>query len=313
MKGSELPSPSPSPEVAAERASRRTFQFRNAAVALLVGLAALGTFVITPRPSRPRLFPLPVVDVVALRAVEIEQKRLALDARSHGLSVATRTIGEEFRRLNRELAVPGGNPQRWLEALGRDVEVFLEQHREKELLELRALQAELFVKAVRARWAGGDSLGDSSELLELAGPFETWAAETFGVVSGRLAVSDDELALLFRVHWGRMAGVHRRPPFGPSLDEFRRYYSSQLQHPRGGIALDPLAVAPLRIESARALGELDPSYPADLAVGLFLLEAGEAEAARPALLRHLEAHPDGSWALIARNAALAAQRGAAFR
>lgn len=175
----------------------------------------------------------------------------------------------------------------------------------EELLELRALQAELFLDEVR-RWA--ETGEEQVELRELGSDFTRVAESSWLDSNRRLLLDDDDLRLLFRIRWGQLTGVHRRQPFGPDLEEFRRYYLRMLEHPPGARDVDPTERAFLQIPTVLALGELDPDYPKDLAHGILLLKTGQAEAATQALTQHLTSSPDGPWTQLAQNYRLAALR-----
>ncbi len=282
---------------------RAVLQFRNAPILLLVSLAALGTFVVTPRPTRTRIVPLPLVDAGELRARETAEKRLAAEADKGTLPIRARIVGEEFRRLGISLAAGLPRFETQARELRADVQLLRAQGHTGELLSLRALQGELFVHAVRQWEQTGQT---DSELRELGGDFDRTAASAFRDSAGHLQVTDDQLRLVFRIRWGRLLGVHRQRDFGPSLEEFRRFYSLQIQRPEGGAMLDEAMRARVQLEAVQALAALDPDYPGDLARGIVLLNAGEPEAAAESLRRYRTAHPDGPWSTIARNTLLAA-------
>ena len=303
MKAPEASKDSTASDTALPARWRAALQFRNAPILLLVSLAALGTFVVTPRPTRTRIVPLPLVDASDLRAREAEEKRRAEEVDKGTLPIRTRIVGEEFRRLGASLAAGLPRFEAQTRELRADVQRLRAQGHTGELLSLRALQAELFVRAAR-RW---DETGQAdSELRELGGDFDRTAASAFLDSAGRLEVTDDQLRLIFRIRWGRLLGVHRQRDYGPSLEEFRRFYSLQIQRPEGGAALNEAMRARVQLEAVQALAALDPDYPGDLARGIVLLNAGEPDAAVESLRRYRSAHPDGPWSTIARNTLLAA-------
>lgn len=275
---------------------------RNVTIIALVGLAAAGSFVVVPRPVPPCMLPLPVVDGSRLAWTEENEQRRAEDARRNLLPPRTRIVGEQFRRLSAALAQNGATATQHAE-LKADVQRLLRDGHAQEILSLRALQADLFIGAVRA-WEASAVISD--ELTELGGDFPALADSSFRRPEESLRLTDDQLRLLFRVRWGRLCGVHRQPPFGPDLEEIRRYYALQLELPERGFALDERTRALVQLETARALARVDPDYPGALAQGLLLLRAGESKAAALSIQTHLAAEPSGSWSLIAKNALLAA-------
>lgn len=108
------------------------------------------------------------------------------------------------------------------------------------------------------------------------------------------------LRLLFRVRWGILVGCHRQAPFGPSLEELRAYYSVYLRHPPLSPE-DPSARALERARYAQALGQIDPAFPADFALGSLMLEAGQLELAAEHLRAHLRRSVDGPFATLAQS------------
>ncbi|HSC89974.1 MAG TPA: hypothetical protein VLC09_22035, partial [Polyangiaceae bacterium] len=178
-------------------------QIRNGPVALLLCLAALGTFVVAPRPTRPIVLPLPQVDASRLHSREEDEQRLAREARATELSLEMRTIGEEFRRLNAALASGAATGPALAAQLREDVAVAVHAGQTAQLRQLRALQSELFLAALREFWpAGGARRGAApAEFIELAGSFERVALASFVDDDGRLLLRDDDLRLMFRVHW----------------------------------------------------------------------------------------------------------------
>lgn len=267
-----------------------------------------------PRAAQSRFLPLPDVDYSQL--AEIDRAELARfplrNARApsaiatHGaqpqqLSVGVRTVGELFRRAG---ALLGSGEPRVEAALGELRAQFrseVERGRTAELLALRSLQSQLFIEALT-----GDLPADvrQRELTELGGDLAGLLARGWlGTESERQAerpVEPSTLRLLFRVRWGLLVGSHRQPPFGPSLEELRGYYAFYLRHPplpQG----DETARAFQRVRYAQALGEVDPAFPRDFALGALLLQAEQGQLAAAHLRAHLARQPDGPLALLAQS------------
>lgn len=280
-------------------------RLRAVSVGLLVGVAALGTFLVTPRPTRPRFVPLPVVDHVAIARLDREGVARAVLARETLLPARARLVGEEFRRFNRARARGTFDAAQLERELTEDVRRLIEQDAARELLDLRALQSELFVQAVHQLLATGK---DSEELVELGGEFSKSFTASWLDEDGRSTLDDAHLRLFFRVRWGLVTDTHRLPGFGPTLDEERLYYALLIQRPEAPSEGDPALRAVARLGYVNALARIDPAYPADLARGIALLDAQRPEEAIIALRAHVTGHPTGPWALLARNHLLAALR-----
>lgn len=295
------PAAAPRGHAADDRAARRAA--RSASVSrilpIVVAVAFPTTLLVAPHPTRPRIVPLPLTNPGALaRLAELDSER-ASRARTTMLPHDVRAVGELFRRVG--LAMADGRAN---QALTRELQVATtvaeERHGAESLLALRALQAELFLEAVRG-WDGASTA--STELRELAGDFTASTARDW-VEDGRVVLSDDELSLLFRIRWGRLTGTFRVRPYGPSLDEFRAYYATYLRHTRARAGA-PEEIAARQLPYVRALGAIDPTYPEAYALGALASMTGDAETARAAFARHLAQHPDGPYSLAARNHLLA--------
>ena len=125
-------------------------------------------------------------------------------------------------------------------------------------------------------------------------------------------------AALFKKRWSELALAHG-PAFDLASAETRAVYRFLLLHPpreappqttglaRNGAAetADDERAAFLagryRLGKIEELRALDPTYPADLAKGVVLYRERSYALAAEAFRRHLEAHPDGPWAMRARN------------
>jgi hypothetical protein len=177
----------------------------------------------------------------------------------------------------------------------------------EQLLRLRALQTELFVRAVRA-WKADET--PPTELLELGGDFTVLAKAAWLAEAGQLVLSEQELRLLFRVRWGLLTGTHRVHPFGPDLNGFRQYYATLLEHPES--SPDFIDRSKRRLAYVEALGKLDSTYPAAFARGTLLYRLGEFDGSARAFEAQLSGTPDGPYVALARNHWLAARANAQY-
>jgi hypothetical protein len=262
--------------------------------AWLVAVSALTALLAVPRNVPPVELPLPSIDRQLEReAAEIEATR-AERARA-GLPLEVRAIGEAVRRQGvaafsqRELV-----PQ-LVRPLRRRAAEALERLGPEPLLELRALQTELFLQAFSERPAE-----PPREAIELAG-----GLLDAGLARGWFApppegAEDTELAALFRIHWARLLGFAERYPFAPSLNEWRSYYRFLLRRPIPSLPHRDGDLA-RKLEYVALLTQHDQDYPALLARGILSYQRGAPAEATMELSAHLERHPDGPWALRAQN------------
>lgn len=268
----------------------------SALVLVAAAFSVVGALIVTHRPTTPHVLVLPRIDLAHQRSVEAKELARAIGARDQSLSRGLRAVGELVRRIGADLSKESApNPNNWEELRG-DVRRLIKQGHTDGLLRLRALQSQLFVAAV-SEWL--DTARPSADLAELGGSFHRLAQENWRKRDGTLVYGDDDLRLLFRFHWGKLTGLSGQAPFGPSLEELRRYYSLHLRHPPG-LDRSPHNATKARLAFARALGRVDPDYPADLAEGMLQLRLNEPIHAERALRKHLQQNPNGPWAHIAR-------------
>lgn len=264
---------------------------------MTVLIAALGTFLVVPRPTRPRVVPLPTLDQKAMEEREATERQRASRVRDGSLPTRVRIIGELVRRVGLASTKDAASARKLIRELRTDTKRFLDKRGPEELLDLRALQTQLFVEEVRHFVTREKA---STHLLELGGDFAD-VAEKSWLTEGHLLLTEPQLRLLYRIRWGRLTGTHRVAPFGPSLGELRRYYTAYLENPEGGLVGDARTIAFTRLGYARALAEVDPEYPGELALGILELRAERRERARKLLTNRLRGRPDGEWFLSTRN------------
>lgn len=282
--------------------------------AVMVAIAVICAWLAVPRPVTPTLVPVPRIDRVAEAREAAITAEQAEAARRTPLSTAVRTVGERFRRYGVESS--------WGDQHGADYE--LERMRKKisdvlldvgpePLVQLRAVQTEFFVQAAR-EWAAGYSASPDPppDLRELGGNFAARAGASGWAEDNRLAVSAGTLAAFFRIRWSRLTGLDKHP-FAPSLTDELLVARTTLERPllsaaeeaRGNPAADPgranAALTQRQLGTVIEIAKRRPGYPADLARGVLLYRSGDYDAALNAFTQHLEAHPDGPWALRATN------------
>ena len=261
--------------------------------AWIIGVCALSALLVVPRVVPPELVPPPVIDRAEQRVAAEAEAQLAARART-GLPVDIRSVGEAIRRYGHaayaapELLV---QVSAQLRRLGAEA---LARHGAEPLLELRALQTELFRAAVAAHPAE-----PSAEAVELGGGLLAIGARQGWLEPPPVGADDDELAVLYQVYWSQALGLSAHP-FAPTLNEWRAYYRFLLGRP---IPAPPDRAGDLqrKLEYVAALAHHDQDYPAHLARGVLLYQAGEPLQSAAELRRHLEQSPDGPWSLRVRN------------
>jgi hypothetical protein len=269
--------------------------------AIVVGLVLSAALLAVPRAARPGVIPVPLIDVAEARATRARYDALADRAEQQGLPFETRAVGDAIRRLGSALAT-SGDAEHQSRVLAERVMAAVHAGQLEQLAQLRAVQARLFVRAVRAQ-----KLGDavSPELAALGGDFATRALKSGWSSAAGCIATDDELVTLFALRWVELTRLRDRPGFKPSLAELRRYYRFLLLYPEGvgqGAARERAAA---RLRYVAALARRDPDYPADLARGTLLGTLGLDEQSSEALAAHLTRPGGAQWTLRARNYLLA--------
>jgi len=256
----------------------------------------LTAMLVVPRDVPPELVPPARIDraeQAELRAAEIER---ATRARA-GLSLAVRSVGEAVRRYGRAALTQSELSPQLGRQLRRLASAALEHDGSEPLLELRALQTELFLAALAGR-----PEKPGAEAVELGGGL-LWAGQRGApgwFVAAPAGADDTELATLYRHYWATVVGLGRDHRFAPTLNEWRVYYRFLLARPIPQGAERPGDVK-RKLEYVAALAQHDQDYPAHLARGILLYQAGEPAKSALELRTHLDQAPDGPWTLRAQN------------
>jgi hypothetical protein len=274
--------------------------------ALTVGLVLAAALLAVPRPAVPGPFPVPLVDVAEARETRARNAALADRAEREGLPFETRAVGDGVRRLGVALAEKRADPDHFVRLLAERVELALAAGQAEKLEQLRAVQARLFVRAVRAySWQDAPP----AELAALGGDFVERARANGWAADDGFIGSDDELTSLFMRRWSDLTRLREHARFKPALGELRRYFRFLLLHPERRGGFDSQALVMTRLRYVEALARYDGDYPASLARGALYGSLGMPAESAAALSGHLARHPSGEWRLRARNYLLAAARG----
>lgn len=266
-----------------------------------VGIALMSAVLVVPRPTPPaRVLPSPRIDRQEQRRVLALSEERAARAHAEPLPYEVRAVGELLRRFGRAAAA---GDQVASAALGGDLRRAAETARERQgdeaLLLLRAVQGQLFLRALERWEASGAASPDDPELAELGGTFLATARASGWISGGRLILGRAERHTLFEIRWTDLVGLAKQGPLSPSLNQWRTYYGFLLRHPAG--ARDARDADQRRLDVAQALGRVDPEFYTSLARGMLQVRLGDHAAAARSLQGHLAAHPNGPWQLIARN------------
>jgi len=264
----------------------------------IAGSIALGAVALAlPRAVAPRELPLPPIDRSDERRAERADADRVARAEATPLPYLVRAAGDALRRFgvvetSRDAAAIDAAQVEFAE----QVDTARRRHGNEAILTLRAVQASLFVRAVSASGAA-----PNREVIELGGDFPERAKENGWVdARGRVLLDEDETACLFRMRWDKLAGLLEMYPFSPSLNEWRLYYRTLLEHGVGSSkGASPSA-------TIAGLVKVDPEYPELLARGIVAYWDGRYADATELLSQHLAKHPVGPWRLRAQNYLLAA-------
>jgi hypothetical protein len=267
--------------------------------AITVGVVLVAALLAVPRAAPPGLFPVPLVDVVEATTTRQRFTVLADAAERDGLPFETRAVGDGLRRLGAAVASGQGDAEHLHRLIEERVQAALAAQQLPALARLRAVQARLFVKAVR-RHAWGTA--PARELAELGGDFVARATRNEWAGPHGCIASDDELTALFTLRWAELTHLRELPGFKPTLGELRRYYRFLLLFPERGKEDEKPARqrVGMRLRYVEALARRDTEYPILLARGSLLAELGMMPDSARALGQHL-AKPRAEWNLRARN------------
>jgi hypothetical protein len=264
-----------------------------------IWIAVISAALAVPRPVAPADLPSPDVDRRQVARAADDARVLAGEARARPLPFEVRAVGELFRRFGKAEATGQGDLGALLVDLRRVAADAASKRPLRDLSRLQAVQTELFSAALRA-WELDEG---SSELDELGGGLLARARENGWLKDGRLLMSQTERQVVFRMRWAELTGLRDRAPFKPTLDDWRVYLGFLLEHPEGRDASDRVRK---QLGYAAALAKRDPTYPLWLARGVLFYRAGAFQESADAFTAHLAEHPDGPYALRARNHRLAA-------
>jgi hypothetical protein len=295
-------------------------------------IGALFLLLLMPRAAAPDAIPLPSVNERVIDEVRSADDRRAATAEGARLPTDVLAVGGAVRTLHgaeaRGLDEAGvADARRQLDSALRDVARRADVA--PDLVALRALQTRRFLDAL-GHW---EDTGDvTDDFTDLAASFVLRAGDAGWLRERRVAANDTERRVMFKTVWNALTGLENNPALAITLDEQRALYRFYIEHPRPSesrrLALEteraaattPELCARASFEEARQkelwradkikrLGAIDPTYPTAYALGVAYWRAKRFDLSADAFAAFLGQHPDGPYALRARNhlkAALAA-------
>ena len=259
-----------------------------------VGLALVAALLAVPRATEPRWVPQPIVRPRVLNAEIDKLAGLAARARAQPLPFSVREVGEAYRRLGRaqfEATTPldGAEIKAWRDLIG----TVIKQVGNEPILVLRALQCELLVAAMR-HWKSTGAVTD--DLIELGGDLVSLGKANHWFKGPGLDLTQQERWALALRRWTSLSGLLHQPEFRPprnlELPQLRFFYANPVRDD------DSLEA---RQHILTRFSELDSTYPVYYAMGVLFAQTGQLDKAAMLFAKHLEMHPDGAFALRARN------------
>ncbi|MBL8608083.1 MAG: hypothetical protein JNL38_12230 [Myxococcales bacterium] len=321
---------------AADRASSQTRADRvKSRLLALMPVATLVLFasLLMPRRAEPDALPMPIVDAAKLDAALAADDALVREAKGAPLPPELLKLGGAMRDMFELEAAAEPDDARVVDAkaaIDDAVRVAITAHGDGPIRALRAVQTARFLEAVREFDATGR---ETADLRGLGGGFVRRMRDVMWIKGHHVVPDATFLHVAYKLIWNHRVGVDNLPAFQPSLDEMRVLYSFYLTHPhvpdaqvaafedQRAKATTPEACALVRerevsathqwkVERVKRLAAIDPTYPADFALGVTYYQARNYGLAVHAFRESLRKAPEGPYAMRAQNhlkAALAAE------
>jgi hypothetical protein len=294
-----------------------------ALVPVMAGVTAI--LFMFPRATPPDAIPLPRVDHRVTDHIAIAENNLAAAAASKRMSGDVLAIGSAIRDLN--VTEEKGETESQLIEARRRVEMLIGKvihlpGGDQELVELRATQTRTFLDALSA-WEQMDK-GEPPDMLECgAGGFVKHAAEAGWVEGRHILLDQTERRVAYKTVWNAQTHLERST-FAMTVDEERALYAFYIQHPRlpeqhrlGLEARRRAATSEVdckaaqneeqrqrelwRAEKIKRLGAVDSKYPTQYALGIAYARGNRPDLAVESFTSFIDQHPDGPYALRAKN------------
>lgn len=288
-----------------------------------------------PRATAPADLPMPQIDLSALAAVEAADRARAENARREPPPSDIRALGTALLEFNKAVTAADDAAitlaRHGIDAAMRPL--YGRPNAESDLLTLRASHLAGFLTEVDRFERTGEQ---SEELVALGGPFIRRLGLVGWVTGHHVHFDPHALRAAYKTVWNSLTvGEDTKGTLMLSVDEQRALYTFYFRDPHPGEVSLPGHLQELReanderscerarksslrdaelwrIEKIKKLGTIDSTYPTKYALGVGLYRAGRFEQSAQAFRAYVDAHPDGPYALRARNHLMAALRESAF-
>ncbi len=296
--------------------------------AVPLGVALLVGGLLLPRAVSPDDVPIPLGDARALEHSARADQLLAEEARRAPLSADVRAIGSALRALNEGQAANQNAPELLLyerkstldAAVSRVLrDAALGPHA---LLVLRAVELETFLVEI-ARFEATGTVSAEMEALG-SGFVPRMRAASWLRDHNRVVLNDAQRRAAFKMMWNATASVDGVQELALTTDETRAIYALYLGFPhpsesasaalsaarrnaRDGatcaslVAGERVEAERWRIDKIKRYALMDPAYPASFAIGISNYRRGSFALAAENFRDWLRDHPNGAYALRARN------------
>jgi hypothetical protein len=285
----------------------------SVSLSIVVVVVLLGLVWGVPRSVQPLEMPLPAYQENILQQIRAQERARAASLaasseQQRGNSLfEIRAIGSLLRKMG--VADAHGDRQE-MAKLRMELFPLLQNARgsegEQALLRLRDYQLGVFLSELHS-WERDGKI--RRELEEVGGNFIGLGQRNYWIISPhRLLPNDHVRAALFKRRFAALAGL-KQQAFDLALEENRCLYAFLLSHPPPGGAGERLVAGPGQrkatwewlLRKANEMARLDNGYPIGVARGVAYLALGDERSGVLALREHLAHHPQGPYALRARN------------
>ena len=268
-----------------------------------VALAGIVALLAVPRSVEPYELPLPIADALQLRRIAQADDSAAQSIVRNPLDADVRAVGSLLRAFGKADATRDDAMLVQLRSRISSAVLVARTQGDAPLLNLRAFQSHAFLREVRQFVATGEA---SSELVELGGSFAELLMRNGWCVGSPpcvMRMGEHVQRAIFKRRWNEISGV-AGGSFDLTLDEQRAFYEFLLRYPpqkADQISSSPGFDGPYLLRKVDELGAIDTEYPRQFARGIIQFRTGDFRRAAESFASHLDASPDGPWAIRAQN------------
>ncbi len=272
---------------------------------LAVALAGIVALLAVPRSVEPGELPLPTLDAAQLRRIAQVDDDAALSIVQNPLDPDVRAVGSLLRAFGKADATRDDAMLVQLRSRILSAVLVARTQGDAPLVSLRAFQSTAFLREVRHFVATGEA---SSELVELGGSFADVLVRNGWCVGSRpcvMRMGEHAQRAIFKRRWNEISGV-AGGAFDLTLDEQRAFYEFLLRYPpqkadQTSASRGQFFDGPYLLRKVDELSAIDAAYPRLFARGIIQFRTGDFRRAAESFASHLDASPDGPWAIRAQN------------